>query len=398
MSVSLATKEVSRKFIPFSDLRALSESLRQDGKRVVFTTGTFDILNPGHCRYLAEAKSRGDILVVGVATDASEKRLKGSNFPLLPEQFRAELLTYLRVVDYVTIVDHDRPYSALVLLRPDVFYTCERDWELGVRASQDTLIVQTYGGEIYRDQVYEPYFSVRDLVDRIAHIRFMQILKHYLADNLDVFLEASPVLKPVSFGRQLPRFKDAFNARDLFLPSSRLSLFRAEASAGSQKIVFVAGTFDILHVGHVRFIEQASKHGDLVVIGVPSDAVVTASKGEGRPVISEDARAYVLASLGLVDRVVIFQEPTVLETLRALQPDVFYTVNDSWNSGYKESPEYALVISYGGQVIRGDKQSSRISVSKIINAVAYNKVLDIFKDCMAEDFYNSVSNEESRLK
>ncbi len=388
----------SKKFLEFKDLQKISKKFKKEGKKIVFTIGSFDLINPGHCRYLADAKSAGDVLVVGISSDISDHRIKGDKYPLLPENIRAELVSYFRSVDYVTLVDNDRPHAALVMLQPDTFFTSENDWKSGLRNSQDQIVLDMYGGGVYRDPIYEPYYRISDLVGEIADIRFTQILQRYLHSKFEnLHFNFSGTLSPVDFGLQKPRNLFAFNAGDLIVEPSSLKDLRVESERNDRKVVFVSGSYDLLHVGHVRFIEKAALHGDFLVVGIPSDEAVKKLKGIGRPVISETSRAYVLASLDVVDRVVIFPDVDVLKSLQNLRPSVFYTVKDSWNKGYKESPEYKFVTEYGGKVIRGPKQASSISASAIIDKLAYEKVQDIFKDCMRKDLYEDILNERSRL-
>ncbi len=102
---------------------ALAQSvkrLKNEGKRIVFTNGCFDILHLGHVKYLEKAKSFGDVLIVGVNSDASVKRLKGESRPVNPEYDRAYLLAALDAVDFVTIFDEDTPYELIKMVEPDV--------------------------------------------------------------------------------------------------------------------------------------------------------------------------------------------------------------------------------------------------------------------------------------
>lgn len=93
---------------------------RQAGRRIVFTNGCFDILHRGHATYLQAARALGDVLIVGVNSDASVRRLKGENRPINTENDRAYLLASLAAVDYVVIFAEDTPYELLAQLRPDV--------------------------------------------------------------------------------------------------------------------------------------------------------------------------------------------------------------------------------------------------------------------------------------
>jgi rfaE bifunctional protein nucleotidyltransferase chain/domain len=93
---------------------------RQGGQRIVFTNGCFDILHRGHATYLQAARALGDILIVGVNSDTSVRRLKGENRPVNNEEDRAYLLASLAAIDYVTIFTEDTPYELLKQVRPDV--------------------------------------------------------------------------------------------------------------------------------------------------------------------------------------------------------------------------------------------------------------------------------------
>jgi rfaE bifunctional protein nucleotidyltransferase chain/domain len=133
---------------------------------------------------------------------------------------------------------------------------------------------------------------------------------------------------------------------------------KAEKFKGST-IVFANGCFDVLHVGHVRYLEAARALGDLLVVGINSDSQVAVLKGTGRPILNEQERAEIVASLQSVDLVTIFDEPTVTELLTALQPDVHAKGTD-----YTEDtvPEQAVVRSYGGRVaIVGDPKNHSTS-------------------------------------
>lgn len=96
------------------------DARRKNGDKVVFTNGCFDVLHVGHVRYLAQARALGDVLVVGLNSDASVRGLKGDNRPLVPESERAEMLAHLSSVDYVCLFDEPRPDSLIDVVRPDV--------------------------------------------------------------------------------------------------------------------------------------------------------------------------------------------------------------------------------------------------------------------------------------
>ena len=143
----------------------------------------------------------------------------------------------------------------------------------------------------------------------------------------------------------------------------------AQARATDLRVVLANGCFDVLHVGHVRYLAGARNEGDLLIVGVNSDDQVRQQKGEGRPVLPETERAEIVAALESVSYVTIFDEPTVEELLLALKPDVHakgtdYTVDTV--------PEREVVRSYGGRVaIVGDPKDH--STSQILSRMGENE-------------------------
>jgi rfaE bifunctional protein nucleotidyltransferase chain/domain len=111
---------VSAEIVPRSEIAALGERLRRDGRRIAFANGCFDLLHVGHVRYLQGAREQGDVLVAGVNGDRSVAVLKGPGRPLLPAQARAELVAALECVDYVVIFDELTAERLLRELRPHV--------------------------------------------------------------------------------------------------------------------------------------------------------------------------------------------------------------------------------------------------------------------------------------
>ena len=136
------------------------------------------------------------------------------------------------------------------------------------------------------------------------------------------------------------------------LERARLIARVAIARRNGARIVFANGCFDILHVGHVRYLEAAKALGDLLVVGINTDAQVRVLKGTGRPFVPERERAEIIASLRAVDLVTIFPEPTVETLLLAIRPDVHAKGTDYTTDTV---PEREIVRSYGGRVaIVGD--------------------------------------------
>jgi rfaE bifunctional protein nucleotidyltransferase chain/domain len=150
--------------IPKSDLRPLLKRLRRAGNRIVFTNGVFDILHRGHVDYLARARSFGDILIVGLNSDASVRRLKGPNRPFQRQNDRAGILLALEAVDYVVIFGEDRPDRLIREVKPDVLVK-GADYDLAEIAGAD--FVASYGGHVRRVRLSKGR-STRDIIRRIA--------------------------------------------------------------------------------------------------------------------------------------------------------------------------------------------------------------------------------------
>ena len=112
------------------------------------------------------------------------------------------------------------------------------------------------------------------------------------------------------------------DTREKILSRDGLGEVIDEHRRSHHKIVFANGVFDLLHVGHVRYLQAARKEGDILVVGINSDASTRKLKGEGRPILTERARATLVAALEAVNYVVIFDEPDVRPLLREIQPDV----------------------------------------------------------------------------
>ncbi len=137
--------------------------IRAEGGTVVFTNGVFDLLHPGHVRYLMAARACGDALVVGVNSDRSVRANKGPSRPIVPEAERAELIAALACVDAVTIFDEDTPHRLIEQLQPDVLVK-GADWPADQIIGRD--VVESRGGRVVRVPV-EPGHSTSGLVERI---------------------------------------------------------------------------------------------------------------------------------------------------------------------------------------------------------------------------------------
>jgi D-glycero-beta-D-manno-heptose 1-phosphate adenylyltransferase len=128
-----------------NDILKTRQELKSQNKKVVFTNGCFDILHAGHVDYLGKAKMLGDILIVGMNSDISVKKIKGELRPIIPENERAFLLSSLRVVDYVTMFDEETPGELISILIPDVLVK-GADWNIDKIVGRD--IVEMNGGQV----------------------------------------------------------------------------------------------------------------------------------------------------------------------------------------------------------------------------------------------------------
>lgn len=142
---------------------AFAARVRANGGRVVFTNGVFDLLHPGHVRYLSDARALGDALIVGVNSDRSVRINKGPARPITPEVERAELLASLRSVDAVTVFDEDTPHALITAVQPDVLVK-GADWGPDNIVGRD--VVEARGGAVVRVVLAEGFSSSR-LIDRV---------------------------------------------------------------------------------------------------------------------------------------------------------------------------------------------------------------------------------------
>lgn len=178
-----------KRLIPMSDLMTLHEQLKEKGKKIVFTAGSWDLLHVGQCRYLTEAKSRGDILVVGVSSNDAIRKVKGPNKPILDEKIRAEMLTYLRAVDFVTILPEPSCTPTLGLLKPDVFITVREDWASEYKESKEYKTVTKYGGNVEVVDRQSTALSTTKIVQRAIGGELGSIFKDFMELRKDPLKE-----------------------------------------------------------------------------------------------------------------------------------------------------------------------------------------------------------------
>jgi len=156
--------DVSVKIVTARKLAAGLDKVRREGKKIVFTNGCFDILHVGHVRYLAAARSEGDLLIVGLNSDTSVRSIKGDRRPLVNQDQRAEVLASLMFVDYVVLFDEPDPLRLIQTLKPDVLVK-GADW--GEENIVGAEFVKSRGGEIIRAKLV-PEASTTRIIERIV--------------------------------------------------------------------------------------------------------------------------------------------------------------------------------------------------------------------------------------
>ena len=146
------------------ELSTFVTALKTARGKIVFTNGVFDIIHRGHIEYLTEAKSYGDILVVGLNSDSSVKRIKGDNRPINNEDDRAFVLLNLKPVDYVVVFTEDTPYNLIKAIQPDVLVK-GGDWEVKDIVGSD--IVLNGGGKVFSLRFVDNY-STTGIIKKIS--------------------------------------------------------------------------------------------------------------------------------------------------------------------------------------------------------------------------------------
>lgn len=182
-------KNWRKRLIAQSDLMTLSEKLKEQNKKIVFTAGSWDLIHAGQCRYLEHAKEFGDILVVGVSSNSAISRVKGPNKPILDERIRAEMLTFLRSVDFVTILPEPSCQPSLGLLRPDVYVTVKEDWTENYKESREYKTVTKYGGKVEVVDRQSTSVSTTQILQRAVGGHLNDILKDFMQYRKDPIKE-----------------------------------------------------------------------------------------------------------------------------------------------------------------------------------------------------------------
>lgn len=149
----------------WQEIRRIISELKDQGQKIVFTNGCFDILHKGHITYLREAKALGDVLIVGLNSDNSVRRLKGATRPINNEQDRADLLSELTSVDYIVIFNEDTPYDLINYIKPDILVK-GGDWKASQIVGSD--IVKAAGGKVVSLKFLAGY-STSEMINRMKN-------------------------------------------------------------------------------------------------------------------------------------------------------------------------------------------------------------------------------------
>jgi rfaE bifunctional protein nucleotidyltransferase chain/domain len=152
------------KVLQLPDLLRVLAVRRAAGERIVMSNGAFDLIHVGHLRSLEQARAHGDVLVVGINSDASVRRYKSPDRPIVPEADRAELIAGLTCVDYVVLFDESTAERLVADVRPDVYI---KGAEYATRPFPERAVVEGYGGQVVLVAL-EPGRSTSDLIEQIA--------------------------------------------------------------------------------------------------------------------------------------------------------------------------------------------------------------------------------------
>lgn len=156
-------KRLKNKILASSELDDILIQIREKGLSIVFTNGCFDILHKGHIRYLAEASDQADVFIIGLNTDASVKRLKGPNRPVLDQESRAIALSALVFVDYVVMFGEDTPLELLKMIKPNILV---KGGDYQVEAIVGYDLVNSYGGKVITLPLVKGY-STTSIIKKI---------------------------------------------------------------------------------------------------------------------------------------------------------------------------------------------------------------------------------------
>ena len=171
------------KVITRQELKKLGQKFREGKKKIVFTAGCFDLIHVGHARYLREAKSLGDVLVIGLASNRAVRQIKGKTRPIIDEKVRAEMLAFLEPVDYVHIHKEKTASAALKALRPDILLMVEGDWKEHFDENEDVKAAKLNGTKVVVVPRQAPYLSTSAIIERVVGAEVRTLFRKHLANR-----------------------------------------------------------------------------------------------------------------------------------------------------------------------------------------------------------------------
>ncbi|MCD6539443.1 MAG: D-glycero-beta-D-manno-heptose 1-phosphate adenylyltransferase [Candidatus Omnitrophica bacterium] len=154
------------KVIKVSKLAHLVKTLKKKKKKIVFTNGCFDLIHPGHIKLLSSAKKQGEVLILGLNSDSSIRKIKGEKRPILKEKERIEILSAITYIDYIVVFKEETPFKLVKIIKPDVLVK-GGDWEEKDIVGAD--LVKKQGGKIVRIRLKKGY-STTTLIEKIKKI------------------------------------------------------------------------------------------------------------------------------------------------------------------------------------------------------------------------------------
>lgn len=167
------------KLLNRDELSTVGNLYRNRGKTVVYTTGVYDMIHVGHARYLEVAKSLGQVLVVGLNSDSSVRSLKGPNRPMLNESRRAEMLSFLESIDFLTIYPEATGEEDIRLLKPDVYLCVEGSWKGELGDKPEVKAMAEHGGRICVSARQEPHLSTTAIIRKISRMNSEEMLARF---------------------------------------------------------------------------------------------------------------------------------------------------------------------------------------------------------------------------
>ncbi len=174
------------KLVDRSELKELGRKLRKENKRVIFTGGCFDLIHVGHARYLAKAKSLGDVLVVGLGSNQAVRQVKGKTRPIIDEKVRAEMLSFLEPVDYVHIHKEKTAAEAIRALGPDVLMMVK---ERSPDENVDVNAAKLNGAKIVVVPRQAPFLSTSAIIERVVGAEVRILFRKHLANKKDILTD-----------------------------------------------------------------------------------------------------------------------------------------------------------------------------------------------------------------